>query len=296
MSADYVAALVIAASIAALPILLAALGEFVVEKAGALNVGVEGMMLAGAFAAFALERLGLPPSAALCVVVGVGAAAGLGFGVLTVSLRCEPVVTGLMLNTLVLGATAVSFDALLEFVVARDGALAATLAVRGVESSVLAAMTVGVAVVIAIVVPRTRLGLRLRACGYDADAARATGVNVGRLRIAALTFGGCVAAAAGAALLVTGPGTFVEGMTEGRGFLAVAAVVCARGHLWRVVVFALVFGALTVFQFHAQSLGGWSHHLLLALPYALTLAALALARSSRANVRSAPAESSRPTV
>lgn len=287
MNADATLAFVVAALFAALPILLAGLGEYVVEKSGALNVGVEGMMLAGAFAAFALERLGVPPLAVLALVAGIGLAVGVGFGGLTVALGCEPVVTGLMLNTLVLGATAVAFDAVLESVTARGGVLAASGAVVGIDPRVLVVVTALLLVAVAIALPRTRVGLELRACGHDAEAARAAGIRVDGLRTGALALGGCLAALAGAQLLYSGPGTFVEGMTEGRGFLALAAVVCARGHLVRVAVFALAFGALTVFQFHAQSLGTWSHHLLLATPYAVTLAALALTppRSERRSTR-----------
>ncbi len=285
MNVDFVVALLGAALLAGLPILLAALGEYVVEKAGGLNVGVEGMMLCGAFAAFALERLGLPPLVAVGVVAVVGAVSGLVFSGLTVALRAEPVVTGLMWNTLALGATAVAFDALLEFVIARDGALAASGAVTGLHPSVLVAVTCILLVATAIALPRTRFGLELRACGHDANAARASGVRVDRTQTIALLWGGGLAALAGAQLLYSGPGTFVEGMTEGRGFLALAAVVCARGRLGRVVAFALAFGALTVFQFHAQSFGAWPHHLLLALPYAVTLAALALAPVHRSQTQ-----------
>lgn len=277
MNLDFVTALAGAALLAGLPILLAALGEFIVEKAGALNVGVEGMMLAGAFCAFALERIGLPPAAALALVAGVGLALGGGFAGLTVGLRCEPVVTGLMLNTLVFGAAAVGFDALLDFVIERGGALAGTGTVVGVDPRVLVVVTLALLVTIAVALPRTRVGLELRACGHDAAAARAAGIRVGRVQALALAAGGCLAALAGAQLLYSGPATFVEGMTEGRGFLALAAVVCAQGRLVRAVVFALAFGALTVFQFHAQSFGAWPHHVLLALPYVVTLGALALA-------------------
>ncbi|MBK6940464.1 MAG: ABC transporter permease [Planctomycetes bacterium] len=277
MSADAMLAFLVAALFAAMPILLAGLGEYVVERSGALNVGVEGTMLAGAFAAFALERLGVPPLAVLALVAGIGFAIGVGFGGLTVGLGCEPVVSGLMLNTLALGATAVGFDAVLEVVTAREGVLAASGAVAGLDPRAIVVATAVLLVVVAIVLPCTRVGLELRACGHDAEAARAAGVRVDGLRTSALALGGCLAALAGAQLLYSGPGTFVEGMTEGRGFLALAAVVCARGQLLRVVVFALAFGALTVFQFHAQSLGTWSHHLLLAAPYVVTLVALALA-------------------
>jgi simple sugar transport system permease protein len=123
---------------------------------------------------------------------------------------------------------------------------------------------------------RTHAGLALRATGEAPAAAEAAGVSVRRLRLAAIVFGGVMGGLAGATLVVAQAGTFAEGMSAGRGFIAIAIVVLGRWHPIGVAFAALVFGAASALQFLLQALGlELPYQLFLALPYLLTLAALA---------------------
>jgi simple sugar transport system permease protein len=123
---------------------------------------------------------------------------------------------------------------------------------------------------------RTHSGLALRATGESPAAARAAGVAVGRVRFAAVLFGGALGGLAGGTLVVAQAGTFAEGMSAGRGFVAIAIVVLGRWHPLGVAIAALVFGAASALQFLLQSMSlALPYQLFLALPYLLTLAALA---------------------
>jgi general nucleoside transport system permease protein len=123
---------------------------------------------------------------------------------------------------------------------------------------------------------RTHAGLALRAIGESPVAAEAAGIRVNRVRYGAIAFGGITGGLAGATLVVAQAGTFAEGMSAGRGFIAIAIVVLGRWHPLGVAIAALVFGAASALQFLLQAIGlALPYQLFLALPYGLTLAALA---------------------
>jgi len=123
---------------------------------------------------------------------------------------------------------------------------------------------------------RTHAGLALRAIGESPAAAEAAGIQPARVRFAALAFGGMLGGLAGGTLVISQAGTFVEGMSAGRGFIAIAIVVLGRWHPLGVALAALVFGAASALQFLLQALGlRLPYQLFLALPYVVTLAALA---------------------
>jgi len=272
----------------AAPLALAALGELVVERAGIVNIGIEGMMLTGAFAGFAVAVATGSPLAGAAAAAAAGAGAGLLFAAFAVVRKADQIVVGMAVNLLALGATGVA-SRVLYAGAPPAGPLLAPLEVPAlVELPVLgpalfrqppfvmAALLVALAVGLALA--RTRPGLRLRAVGESARAADAQGVSVDRVRATALVVGGLLAGIAGGALTLAQTDTFSEGMTAGRGFIALTCVIVGRWHAGGVLLAALFFGAATALQFRLQARGaGIPYPVFLMLPYVVTLAALALA-------------------
>ena len=289
----------------AIPILLAVLGEIVAERAGVLNVGIEGMMLAGAFGAFAAAVAS--GSAALGVAAGAlaGAVLALGFAVLVVRAALDPIVTGVALNIFALGATGVLFRAMDSAGTAfapllPPVALPGLAAIPLLGPALFAQNALGygafvLAAGVAAFLRRTRPGLVLRATGENPEAVETAGGNVAAIRTSATIFGGACAGAAGAYLAVGYSNTFVEGMSAGRGFVALAIVVFARWSALGGVGGSLLFGLAMALQVRLQGrlLGGVEipYQFFQALPYALTLAVLA--RSPR-RAAGAPAALARP--
>ena len=272
MSGDLVTAFLVASWAMATPLLLAGIGELVSERAGVLNIGLEGIMLAGAFGAFvASERAGSPWLGLLAAPV-IGGAVAATFAWLVVRLRVDAVVAGMALNLVCFGATAVG----LGLSANSDAALGGARLIEPLPRYVLPTCAFLLVPMVAWFLRRTRPGLRLRACGEDPVAARAVGVSVDRVRMAAVVFGGALAAAGGAHLVLVESRTFVEEMTAGRGFMALAVVVCGRWSPVGVWIAALAFGGVTALQFQFQARGTEvPYQLMLALPYIVTIAVLA---------------------
>ncbi|MCC6639904.1 MAG: ABC transporter permease [Deltaproteobacteria bacterium] len=272
----------------AAPLLLAALGELIVERAGVVNVGIEGMMLCGAFAAFAASVVSGHPAVGVCAGVAAACAMGALFAVFAVLRRADQIVVGTAINLLALGATGLGLRAMFP-----DAAPAAPTVsewrVPGLADLPLlgpslfhqtpftyAALVL--AALCAAFLARTRAGLRLRAVGDAARAADAEGVLVQRVRVVAVLAGASLAGLAGAALPLAQSNGFTEGMTAGRGFIALAIVIFGRWSAFGVTAAALFFGAATAFQFRLQARGlDVPYPLALALPYVVTLAVLAVA-------------------
>ena len=271
----------------ATPLALAALGEVVVERVGIINISLEGVILAGAFGALAgATHGGLAGGFAVAVLCGV-VTAGV-FSIFAVGLRADQIITGTAIMLLAFGATGTLYRA---FYGAQGAALSiptigpvrvpvlSRLPVVGAGFFEQPVMTYVVYALIPAVwwwMYRRMAGLSLRAIGESPTAARAAGVGVDRYRVSALLFGGVTGGLAGATLVLAQAGTFAEGMSAGRGFIAIAIVVLGRWNPVGVGVAALVFGAASALQFLVQSLGlPIPYQLVLALPYVLTLAALA---------------------
>jgi ABC-type uncharacterized transport system permease subunit len=283
MEALFEAALRLAA-----PLLLAALGELVVERAGVVNIGIEGMMLTGAFAGFATAVATGSPTAGLLAAGAAGGSVGVLFAAFAVVRRTDQIVVGMAINLLALGVTGLGARALYAGATP-TGPTLPEWAVPGLSElpflgSVLFRQTpflygaLGMALVVGFGLSRTRPGLRLRAVGEAARAADAEGVNVTNLRIAAVLFGAVMAGVAGAALSLAQSDTFSEGMTSGRGFIALAVVIFGRWSAAGVVIAAVFFGAATALQFRLQAQGtGVPYPVFLMLPYVVTLAVLAFA-------------------
>jgi ABC-type uncharacterized transport system permease subunit len=269
----------------ATPLLLAALGETVVQRAGVVNVGLEGMMLTGAFAAFVgtVLSVSLPghiagttanPYVGLVAAILAGMLIALLFALFVVRLAANQVVVGVVVNLLALGLT----GTLLRTLPRTDGGFLNTQALPQIffNQTILTPLAL-------IAVPgvwwwlfRTRRGLELRACGEQPVAAEAAGIPVMRRRTAAILFGGAMAGLAGAFLSVGDVPTFQEGMSAGRGFIALAIVTSGRWNPWGCLAAALIFGFTDRLQIQGQAIGlHVPHDLLLALPYVATLLILA---------------------
>ncbi len=272
----------------AAPLLLAALGELVVERAGVINIGIEGTMLTGAFAGFAIAAATGSPLAGVGAAALAGAGVGVLFGAFAVLRRVDQIVVGMAVNLLALGATGLGARAL--YAGAPPSApTVPELAVPGlagipllgpalfaqtpfVHGALLVTLAVG------FFLSRTAPGLRLRAVGESARAADTEGVPVQGTRLAAVLFGSALAGVAGAALSLAQSDTFTEGMTAGRGFIALAIVIFGRWRASGALLAALFFGAATALQFRLQARGvGIPYPVFLMLPYVVTLVVLAFA-------------------
>lgn len=275
----------------ATPLLLAATGELVIERAGIIYVGIEGSILAGALAA-AAGGFASGTGAGFLLALVAGAAAAALFALFVVRWRTEQIVTGTAITLVATGATA----ALYHVLFGPEGAGLRVPVVAPVAIPVLAGIpligralfaqsvfTYGAVLSMLVVwwgLGRTHLGLALRACGERPLAARAAGVATGRLRVAAALFAGALGGAAGASLVLVQSGTFAEGMSAGRGFIAIAIVALGRWRPIGVLLAALAFGAASALQYLFQA-RGWTlpYQAFLALPYVATLVALATTRA-----------------
>ena len=286
------------------PLALAAIGESVVERSGIINIGLEGSIIAGALGAVAGAAHG---GAGVGFVAGAAAGCliALIFALFTVMMRADQIITGTAVTILALGAT----GTLYRIVYGASGAALTTptvgpLALPGLVSipfigPALFAQPAITYVVYALVpivtfwMYRTHAGLALRAIGESPIAASAAGISVKRVQFMAVLFGGALGGIAGATLVLAQAGTFVEGMSAGRGFIAIAIVVLGRWNPAGVALAALVFGAASALQFFFQASGSTlPYQLFLAFPYLLTLAALAFARGRSA----APAALGRTSI
>jgi simple sugar transport system permease protein len=284
MNADYLIALCTATVVAATPLVFAALGELVAERAGVLNLGVEGMMLSGALAAFAASLT----SGSLLLGFIAGALAGLVlallFGALALRLGTNQVATGLALTLFGAGLSAClgrSFAGLpgkalpsLHIPLLSDIPVLGPLLFR-FDAAVYCCLLLVAAV--AWMLFRTRLGLVLRAVGESPRVADALGHPVQALRWGAVAFGGLLAGLGGAYLSTAVTPMWAEGISAGRGWIALALVVFAIWKPWRVLFGAWLFGGMTVLQLHAQALGiAMPGEFLSMLPYLATILVLVL--------------------
>lgn len=271
----------------ATPLALAAYGELVVERAGVINLGIEGAMIAGAFGALVGgSAAGVGAGFAVAVMAGVAATAVMAIVVLW--LRADAVIAGTAVTLLALGLTGTLYRALY-------GAQGAALSVPTIapvaipvlsqipligralfEQPVVTYALYALAAALWWLMTRTHAGLALRATGERPAAAVAAGISPVRVRAWALLFGGAMGGLAGGALVLAQVGTFAEGMSAGRGFIAIAIVVLGRWSPIGTAGAALLFGAASQLQYVFQSLG-WPvpYQLFLALPYVLTLLVLA---------------------
>jgi ABC-type uncharacterized transport system permease subunit len=287
MEAAALAAGFLAAAVrVATPLLIAATGETIAQRSGVINLGLEGVMLAGALAA-ALGASASGPWTGVALAVATGMLLAGLFALVTVAARADQVIAGTAITLGAIGLTGTIYRQ--AFGAAGAGLDLPTLtpiAVPGLSSIPVlgpalfaqpAPTYIGLLAVPAVwwFLFRTRSGLALRAAGEAAAVARATGVPTRLVRGAATVVGGGFAGLAGATLVLAQVGTFAERMTAGRGYVAIAIVVLGRWHPAGVAVASLAFGAAMALQFLFQTLGlGVPYQLFLMLPYALALLAL----------------------
>lgn len=269
---------------AATPLVMASMGELVAERSGVMNLGIEGMMLVGAVVGFMVTlgtgSIGLGLLAAM--LAGMGMA--LVFGFLVLTLQTNQVATGLALTLFGIGLSAflgrglvgqtVAPMAHLSFPVLSDLPFVGPLLFR------FDAMVYGSLLLVLVVswlLARSRIGLVIRAVGESPHSAHAIGMHVVALRYGTVLFGGAMAGLGGAYLSLALTPMWVEGMTAGRGWIALAQVVFATWKPRGVMLGAYLFGGVTVLQFHGQGLGlDVPSEFLSMLPYLATIVVLVI--------------------
>ncbi len=290
---DWLEPLILTVITASTPLLLAAIGELVAERSGVLNLGVEGMMIMGAVCAFAVA-VGTD-FGTLGVIAGAlaGAATSLIFAVLTVSFATNQVATGLALTLFGIGVSGVIGDGLVGI----DRQPLPKLDIAGLSDipfvgrivfgqDALVYLSFVLVFGVAFFLRRTRAGLTLRAVGDNHNSAHSLGLPVVRVRYLAILFGGACAGLAGAYLSLCYTPLWVDQMTAGRGWIALALVVFSSWIPWRAIVGAYLFGTITILQFYAQGAGiGIPSQFMSSLPYIATIVVLVLISYERTRAR-----------
>ena len=300
---EHVVELVVLTLAAGTPLVYAALGELVTEKAGVLNLGVEGMMLVGAITSFAVASTSGSPWLGVLAGVAAGAALSAIFAVLALGLLANQVAAGLALSLFGVGLSAFVGKAYVSMVIGGISPLAlpwlSDLPLVGklvFGHNPLVYLSLVLFIGVEHFLYRTRGGLILRAVGEAPGSAHAIGYSVLRIRLCAVLFGGACAGAAGAYLAVAYTPLWTEGMTAGRGWIALALVVFATWRPRRVLAGAYLFGGVTLLTFQAQA-GGVAvpSQLLAMLPYLATIVVLAIISRDALTIRlNAPASLGRP--
>ena len=283
------AVLVASLMVASVPIMLAAIGELVVEKAGVLNLGVEGMMIMGAICGFATAvETGSP---FLGFIGGAAGAAALGFvfAFLTQVLQANQVATGLALTLFGLGLSSLIGQGYVGIKPPTTGDVPfgplADVPVLGrilFQHDPVVYASIGIVAAVWAVLKFSRLGLILRAVGENHDAAHALGYKVTRIRILAILFGGAMAGLGGAYISLVRVPQWTDGITAGAGWIALAIVVFASWKPWRVLIGAYLFGGITVLQLNLQAAGARIPVEYLSMsPYLITILVLVIMSSGK---------------
>ncbi len=288
---------------AATPLVYASIGELVVERSGVLNLGVEGMILVGAVCSFAAAHY--TGSGMLGILAGMiaGVLMSLVFAFLTLSLQSSQVATGLALTIFGIGVSALIGQPLVG--IAFSGLPSMNVPVLSelpllgrllFSHDILVYGSFALVAGVAWFLNRTRAGLVLRSIGDSHDAAHALGLKVIRIRYLATLFGGACAGIAGAYLSLVYTPMWVENMSAGRGWIALALVVFAVWQPGRLLLGAYLFGGISILQLHAQALGiNVPSQLMSMLPYVTTILVLVLISRNRGRIRrNAPASIGQP--
>lgn len=292
--------LVASIMVSATPILLAAIGEMVVEKSGVLNLGVEGMMITGAVVGFAVAINTGQPALGFAAAALAFTVLSLSFGFLTQVLLSNQVATGLGLTLVGLGLSSLigkPYEGMKTPTLPKlDLGPLSDLPVLGrmlFSHDIMVYLSLALVAAVWAFLKYTRAGLILRAVGESHDAAHALGYKVVRVRMAAIFFGGACAGLGGAYLSLVRVPQWTEGMTAGAGWIALAIVVFASWRAERVLIGAYLFGGVTVLQLNLQAAGAAVPVALLsASPYLMTIFVL-VAISARGN-HGAPASLGHP--
>ncbi|MGH9937974.1 MAG: ABC transporter permease [Blastocatellia bacterium] len=271
------------------PLILAALGGLYSERAGVINIALEGMMLAGAFTAAVVTVFTHNPWMGLLSAVIAGMMVAALHAVATINYRADQVVSGAAINILFLGVPALLSGALFESTGAtpqlpRDQTLPDTPIFDPQTSPMLASIfnqkpLVYLAFILVAVtgylIYRTRFGLRLRAVGENPEAADTAGVSVNRMRYAGVLISGALAALGGAYLSIGQNSLFTRNMTAGRGFIALAALIFGKWDPVGVLLACLFFGFAEATAIRMQGTVNIPNQFIQMIPYVLTMVVLA---------------------
>ena len=275
------------------PVLVAALGELVNERAGVLNVGLEGVMLSGAFASALAYRKTENLAVGLVAAIAAGLVCWLVLGALYLWRQTEQIVTGLLFNLLILGLTATLFSKFVSDVGTVHNLPKITFGPLTripffgpilFDQTIFVYLSLLIVGVIHLVLNRTWFGLRLRAVGEMPEVAFQNGINVMGLRWIALGFGCVLGAAGGGILVLSQSGIFLPGVTSGAGFIALAVVVVGRFSAPGILIAAYGFGVATSLQFYSENIFGTSpgvRYFWVAFPFLATLVALSVWKRAR---------------
>lgn len=273
-SASFWAAVVRIAS----PLILATMGELLCERAGVLNLGIEGIMVAGAFTGWLTVYLGAPLWIGVAAAVLAGMAIGALHGILTVPLGLSQHVIGLGITLLATALTSFAYRVALPRVTTPPRIEPfQPLPLPGVFAQTpLTYLAFASVAAVALVLNRTPLGLAIRAVGENPRAVDAQGLSVTALRIGAVVAGSGLMALGGAFLTLSAFNSFFFEMVNGRGWICIALVVFGAWHPGRALLGALLFAAFDAFQLRLQQSIGAAvpYQVFLMLPYALSIAAL----------------------
>jgi simple sugar transport system permease protein len=274
----------------ATPYLFASIGEMFGQRSGVYNLGVEGMMLMGAFAAFYVTFTTGNPWLGLLASIVVGAIMGLAMAVISVTLQAEQGISGIGVYLFGLGMSDLLFQRTLGTVETVQGFQAVKIPVLGdipfigpilFQQSMMVYIAYLLVPIAWYVMYRTTLGLKIRAVGENPAAADALGVSVTRTRYATVTLGGMLAGVAGASLSIALLNVFQQNLTSGIGFIAVALVYFGGWRPYGVLFGALLFSMVNALQLWIQALNipipGDASELLIMMPYVLTILVLIVA-------------------
>jgi simple sugar transport system permease protein len=255
--------------VASTPLLLAVLGELVVERAGMINLGIEGMMLTAAMTAVVTAQM--THSVALGFLGGIAGAAAVGalFGLFALRFAADQIVTGTAIVLLAQGLTGFVYREL------QQNAIFNQPIPRLTFDAIVPLAWIAIPIALAALLWRTRFGLRLRACGELPAAVTANGASVALHRWTALAIESALTGIAGAYLSLALSSGFAENMVAGRGFIALSIVIFGRWKFKGALLGTAVFGIAAAGQYAMQASGrGVPFHLLLAVPYLVTLLVL----------------------
>lgn len=291
-------AILVSMVLSATPLLLAAAGELVTEKSGVLNLGVEGMMIVGAVVGFGAEYNSGSAVVGFAAAAAGGALLAALFGVLTLFFLANQVATGLALTIFGLGLSALIGTAY----IGKPLPHLPQLDIRGVSDlpvlgplifgqDAMVYLSVAVTIAIGWFLSGTRAGLVLRSVGENHEAAHALGYSVRRIRFLAVLFGGAMSGLGGAYLSLAYTPLWSQGMTAGRGWIALALVVFATWKPWRLLFGAYLFGFFSIAQLHAQGFAvPIAPEFLSMLPYLATILVLVIISRDAKRIRlNAPA-------
>lgn len=269
------------------PLLLASIGELYSERAGVLNVGIEGTILFGALASYLAAIWTGNPWAGVVAAAVIGLVVNAFLAWMYVVIKASQVVVGIIFNVLAMGAASYAFRTLMGDIPRIETApMLPEISVPGLsripligpsffEQSIMFYLTLAIAVGSGILLYRTRFGLNLRAVGENPKAAAAAGVNVVRMRVLGVLASGLGGGLAGAYFVLVQIGLFRDTIVQGRGFIALGIVILARWNPYLAILAAFGFAAMDALPLSLQLLDlGIPSQLLVALPYLLTVLAV----------------------